>query len=338
MSAIYLLLLGATSAIETPVPPPAATSAVGAFKPFDLTYMPRTTHSVLAVRPGEFVKHLGEQDEAVTDTVRRMLAAGFAFLDGDLKAAAPPALTDIEQIVLSAQLNLSVETEKGGRSNFGMGGISSGLVRTTKPFDWAGRVKKWFPKAEAVEHAGHSYLRVAVKFGKDTSYLALFVADDRTLAFDSDEDEVKGLLDRLEKKTTTPVPVGWNDVCRELIAFCHDTTSKGWLTAPETPTREIDKAVVTVARKATGLAVGVSAGSRTTLQVIVTARDEEDAQAVRKALKVIVADLANADEVGAAVANLFAKATVSRDSEVVRLRGEVAGDLLRRLLDPDAER
>ena len=338
MSALFSLLLGAAGAVDLPPPPPTAKPAAGAFKPFDLTYLPRATNSVLAVRPGELVKHLGNQDEAEADTVRRMLAAAFAFQDGDLKAATPPALADIEQVILSAQLTLSVEPEKGGQSNFGVVGISSGLVRTAKPFDWAGCVKKWFPKAEAAEHGGREYLRVAIGFGKEKSYLALFVADARTLAFDTGEDAIKGLLDRLDKKIKSPAPAGWDDVCRELVAVCHDTTADGWLTAPEAPKRDIDRALVTVGRKATGVAVGFSAGDRTTLQVVATARDEGAAQEVRKALKVIVANLSDADEVGPAVAKLFARTTVSRAGNVVRVSGSVPGDLFRRLLDPDAER
>ncbi|MCI0703674.1 MAG: hypothetical protein L0241_21560 [Planctomycetia bacterium] len=338
MLAVFSLVIGAAGAIELPTPPPAAKPVAGAFKPFDLTYMPRATASVLAVRPNELLKQLGDQEKIAGDLVRRLLAAMFAFLDGDLKAANPPALADIEQVILSAQFNLGIETQADGRSTTGMGGISSGLVRTAKPFDWAACVKKWFPKVESVKHAGREYLRVPIEVGGKTSYVALFVADDRTFAFDSTEDEIRGLLTRLDKKVKPTVPVGWDEVSRDLIAFCHDTTTEGWLTAPEKPKREIDQALVTVARKSTGLAFGFSAGEKTSVRVIATARDEKAAQDVRAALKFMVADLTNEDEVPPAVAKLFARATVSRDGTVVRVRGEVSGNLLRKLLDPDAER
>jgi hypothetical protein len=336
MIALLSLLLGAACAAD--VPPAADRPAAGAFAPFDLTYMPRATHSVIAVRPGELLKHLGEQDKFAADMARRFLAAAFAFLDGDLKAAAPPAVADIDQLILSAQITLGIETEKEGRSNFGVNGVSSGLVRTAKPFDWAGRLKKWFPKAETAKHAGREYVRVPFGTGERTTYLALFVADDRTLAFDSDEAEMKWLLDRLDKKQKPVAPAGWDEVSRDLVALCHDTAADGWLRAPEKPKRECDQALVTLGRKATGVALGFSSGDRTDLRVVATARDEDAAREVRTALKAIVAQLSDEDEVGRAAAKLFAGTTVNRDGAVVRAKGSVPGNLLRRLLDPDAER
>jgi hypothetical protein len=342
MFVLVSLLLGAGGAdvpVLEPAPAPRAVkpAAAGA-KPFDLTYMPRTSNSVLAVRPSELIKHFGEQDKAVTDYVRRMLAAGFAFIDGDLKAATPPAIGDIEQIIVSAKITLAIENQKDGRGSFGIEGVSSGLVRTAKPFDWAASIKKWFPKSETIKHTGREYVRVPIEVGNDTTHLAFFVADDRTLAFDTDEDEIKGLLARLEKNLKPAVPAGWDEVCRDQVALCHDTTADGWLTAPEAPKRDIDRAMVTVARKSTGVALGFSAGDRTTLKIVATARDECDAQDVRAALKSVVVDMASEDEVGAVMAKLFAETTVSRAGSVVRAKGEVKGNLLRRMLDPDAER
>ncbi|HEY1191214.1 MAG TPA: hypothetical protein VGE74_26505 [Gemmata sp.] len=336
MSVLLSLVLGAAGGLDLPAPAPPR-PATGAFEPFDLTYLPRATNSVLAVRPNELVKHLGGQEKATTGLLRRTLGAAFAFIDGDLKAATPPALADIEQIIVVAQLKLDIETGKDGRGALSAGGISSGLVRTTAPFDWAGCLKKWFPKAERVKHAGREYVRVPFDIGKDTSYLGLFVADDRTLAFDSDEAEMKGLLARLDKKGKAPEPTGWGEVSRDLVALCHDTTAEGWLNAPAKPKREIDRSLATVARKSTGVALGFSAGTRTALRFVATARDAQDAKEVQKALKAVLAYLANDEETQPALAKLLAQATVSRGNAVVRLSGSAPGDLLRRLLDPEAE-
>ncbi len=337
MSALFWLLLGAVGALDVPAQP-APKPAVGAFKPFDLTYLPRTTHSVLAVRPGELVKHLGNADQATTGLLRRTLAAAFAFLDGDLKAAAPPELADIEEVIIAAQITLQVQKEEDEQGTFGVGGVSSGTVRTAKPFDWSACVKKWFPKAESVKHAGREYVRVPIEVGKEPSYLSLFVADARTLAFDTDENAIKGLLTRLEKKEKTPAPAGWDEVRRDLVALCHDTTADGWLTAPEKPKREIDQSLVAVARKTTGLAFGFSAGERTTLRVVATSRDEGDAREVQKAINAVVANLAGDEDADPSVAKFFSQATVTRGGAVVRLNGSAAGNLLRRLLGPDAKR
>jgi hypothetical protein len=324
-----LALLISTSAAEVPRPPAKPVAAV---KPFDLMYLPRTGSSVLAVRPCELIKNFGEQQDTVTDLARRLLAAGFAFIDGDLRAAPPPVLADSEQLIVSAKATLSIETQQNGLSQFGMLGLSSGLIRTGKPYDWASAIKKWFPKAEVVEHAGREYMRVPITIGKTTVHLALYAADDRTLAFDTDEDEIKGLLARLDKKLKPAAPAGWDEVCRDTVALCHDTTAEGWLTAPESPARAIDRALVTVARKSTGVALGLSAGDRTTVRVVVVTRDEDDALDVRMALKSLVTQLSN-EELGP-VAKLFAQITVTRTGSVVRARGEVKGNLLRRLLDP----
>ena len=92
------------------------------------------------------------------------------------------------------------------------------------------------------------------------------------------------------------------------------------------------------ARKSTAVALGLRAGDRTVVRVVATARDECDALDARAALKTIITQLSNEDETGALVAKLFAQTTVSRDGSVVKAHGEVKGNLLRRLIDPDAER
>jgi hypothetical protein len=336
MFALLALLLGVGA--EVPAPGPAAKPGASEIAPFDLMYLPRTSSSVIAVRPSELLKHIGEQEKLATDLARRGLAAAFAFIDGDLKAAPPPTLADIEQLIVSAQITLSMETEKDGRSSVGTNGVSSGLVRTLKPYDWAGALKKWFPNAETVTHAGRQYVRVPIELGKETLYLALFVADERTLALDLDEDEIKGLLARLQKNLKPAGPAGWNEVCREMVAVCHDTTADGWLIAPDAPKRQIDRTIAAVARKATGVALGFSVGECTSLRVVVTSRDEADALDTRMALKGLMTVLSNEEEVAAPVAKLFARITVNRNGCVVRAHGEVKGNLLRRLLDSDAER
>jgi hypothetical protein len=68
--------------------------------------------------------------------------------------------------------------------------------------------------------------------------------------------------------------------------------------------------------------------------MVVTARDDCDALDARMALKSLVTQLSN-EEMGGPVARLFARVTVTRTGSVVRARGEVKGNLLRRLLDPD---
>lgn len=320
MSAVFSAMLAVAAAVSSPVP-------------FDLTYMPRTSDSVLAVRPGALAKQLGGEDKTAAEMVQRTLAAAFAFIDGDLKAAPPPALADVEQVILSAKLTLSVEQQQNGQSALNLNGISSGLVRTAKPFDWAKCVKKWFPKAEAVKHAGREYLRVPITFGKDTSYLGLFVADTHTLAFDTNEGEIKGLLTRLDKKLTPATPAGWDEVKCDTVALCQDTAADGWLAAPEKPKREIDQTLVTAARKSTGLAVGFTAGARTTLRVIAATRNEADAKEVRAAVKVMLANLAADEDTDPLAAKLIAGLTVTRDGATVRAEGSVAGNLLRRLLE-----
>jgi|GEM_PF-3421257 len=338
MSAMLLVLFGALSATDIPAPVPMTMPAAGAFKPFELTYLPRTGPSLLAVRPCEFVKHLGSQDKTVTETARRLLAAAFAFLDGDLKAATPPALADIEQIIVAARFNLGIGTAPEGRSTFGGNDVSSGVVRTVKPFDWAGSVKKWFPKAELVKHADREYFRVRIGFGDMSSYLGLFVADNRTLVFDTNEDELKELLERLKKGKKPSVPAGWEAVNRDLIAACHDTTAEKWLSVADTAKRDADLALASVARKSTSLAIGFSAGERTSFRLVVNTRDECDAQDVRSALKVVVNSLASDEAISPAVAKFFSQLKVTRDGSVVRVNSSIEGNLLRLLLDPDSER
>jgi len=301
--------------------------------PFDLTYLPRATGSVIAARPAELLKRGGVPDKAFTDTARRTLAALFAFFDGDLKAAPTPALSDIETVVTSATLTLGIETNPDGTSSFNIVGLSSGVVRTAKPFDWTNCVKKWFPKAEAAKHAGRAYFRVPVGAGDAQSHLAFFVPDDRTLVFETSDDELKALLARLEKKLESPAPPGWDEVNRDLLAICHDTAAEGWLRAPAAPKRAVDRALVTVARESTALALGFTAGDETRLRVVAHTKDADAARAVSDALELILEDMADADDLGAAK-KLFAAMKVKREKTTVRAAGAVDGNLLRQLLAP----
>lgn len=316
----------------------AALPTAGPFKPFDLTYLPRTDGSLVAVRPGELLKQIGNPDEAAAEGVQRVLAAAFAFFGGDLKAARPPALADIDQVVVSARFKLGFETGADGRGTMGVDQVSSGLVRTAEPFDWAGCVGKWFPKAESVKHAGREYVRVPIALGKEKSFLALYAADDRTLAFDTDEDAIKKLLDRLDKKAKPPAPAGWGEVNRDLVAVWHDTSAEGWLTAPERPKREIDRAFLKALRGMSALAVGFSAGERTALRIVTTSDNERAAAAVQTALKAVAELEAKDANTEPAAAKLFAALTVNREGKVVRVAGSTEGNVFRRLLEPGSDR
>lgn len=331
MPVLLSLVLGLAGAADL------SSHSAGVVRPFDLTYLPRRTPTVIAVRPGELLKQLGDEQKDVAETVRRFLAAGFAFLDGDLKAANPPALADIEQLVVAARFRVATDAHPDGRGTMGVDGLSAGVVRTARPFDWKGAVKKWFPKAETVKHAGREYVRVALGAGKNKSYLALFVADSRTLAFDLDEGEIKDMLGRLEKKITSPLPAGWDGVSREMVAVWQDATAEGWLVSPMEPKRVADRAMVAAFRGTTSLAVGFSAGKETTLRLVATARDVDEAQDVRAALKAMLKAMPET-EVDPAAAKLFSEATVRCKGSEVRVSGSVPGNLIRRMLDPDAER
>jgi hypothetical protein len=332
MPVLLSLVLGLAGSVDLSSSPPA-----GSVRPFDLTYLPRHTPTVIAVRPGELLKQLGDREKDAAEMVRRLLAAGFAFLDGDLKAAPLPAPADIEQVVVAARFRVALESQPDGRGTMGVDGLSAGLVRTVRPFDWKGAVTKWFPKAETVKHAGREYVRVPLGVGKEKSYLALFAADSRTLAFDLDEGEMKDLLGRLAKKIETPLPAGWDGVSREMVAVWQDATAEGWLASPKEPKRTADRAMVAALRGMNSLAVGLSAGKETTLRMVATARDVDEAQDVRTALKAMLKSMPETD-VGSATAKLFTEAAVRCKGSEVRVSGSVPGNLLRRVLDPDAER
>jgi len=310
----------------------------GALRPFDLTYMPRATHSVLAVRPAELLKRTDGLDKAATTYIRRLLAAGFAFLDGDIKAAELPALTDVEQIILSVNVTIGIEAAKDGKSTFGLGGISSGLIRTAKPFDWAARIKKWFPKTEEAEYEGRSYLRIPIGIRDQPAFIALLAADDRTLAFDTDEDEMKNLLTRLKKKAPPAAPAGWDEVAGDLIAVCHDLTAEGWLTTPAEPKREFDRALVAAIHDLNGFAAGVTVGGATTIRIIATARNEAAARHALPALRSIIAEMGSDKESDPAFAKFIAEMTVKQNGRILRVTGAAPGNLLQRTAAvPDGE-
>src|SRR5262249_4268648 len=149
------------------------------------------------------------------------------------------------------------------------------VLRTTKPFDWAGSVKKWFPRAEKTRHAGRDYVRMPWKlpFGDPRQQAAIFVPDDRTLVF-GDEHQVRKLLARLKAGGRGPTPPpGWKEFERDLIALAFDArtvpcVSGDWPTDP--PEAKHARTLVEGVRV---LAAGVTVGERTEVRVRALARD-----------------------------------------------------------------
>jgi hypothetical protein len=330
MTAFLPLVLWAAIGHGVETSPAPRASTVGELRPFDLTYMPRATNTVLAVRPAELLKRTDGLDKSATTLVRRSLAAGFAFLDGDIKAAEIPALTDVDQVVLSANVTIGIEAAKDGKSTFGLGGgISSGFIRTVKPFNWTAHIKKWFPKVEEAQYEGRTYLKIPIGIGDQSSCIALLAADDRTLAFDTDEDEMKNLLTRLKKKSPPVAPAGWDEVGRDLIAVSHDMTAEGWFTAPPKPKREFDKALVAAIHDLKGFSAGLSVGDTTTIRIIATARDEAAAKRALSAFKSLLAELASDKDVDPEKAKIVTAITVKRDGRILRATGAFPGNWLK---------
>src|SRR5262249_18078109 len=148
---------------------------------------------VVGIRPAEMVKRLPANESAAQcRALLGVMLGQFLALcfESDLSAAQPPSFEDLEQCVFGVSLQAIMPTGKE-QGTLRAGAGSPCLLKTTKPFDWGGSVRKWFPKAEKMSHAGRDYLRTPWKsdllkkmFPQRADagevYMAVFVPDERT--------------------------------------------------------------------------------------------------------------------------------------------------------------
>lgn len=243
----------------------AVAAAEAGFPPFDLTYYSRVeSPGLMAFRPAALAPHLppGVGDGAI----RWLIGVACATAGGDIMAAVPPAFADVEQVV--AAVTASVTPAAAGRPMQHGVHSTSACVRTPRPFDWDRAVRKWFPRAEAVTHRSRTYYRIVLAGGPTAGTGGLWVPDDRTFLYDSEEN-VRRLIDRLADGKGGPAqPAGWDRVSRDLIAFATDGKKYAVVTA--NPDNADARAV---AEGVEAFAVGWTVTTETRVRAAVTLAD-----------------------------------------------------------------
>jgi hypothetical protein len=270
----------------------------------------------------------------------------------DLTAAELPDLGDIEECILSLTCTVTMPTDRE-KGTF-VGGLGTPFVlRTTRPFDWAGSVRKWLPGAEKATHAGRDYFRTEWKretlkrvlppdrVPAEKTYSAVFVADARTIVF-GDESQVHQVLDRLKagKPGPTPPP-GWEEFERDLIAVAYDCRTFPCVRGRWPEDSPEAKHARILVESIGVLAAGVTVGDRTEVRLTALARDPEAARKAVEALRQLLAS-ARKELVPAAkggeptqpailLAELLASVEISCDGQQVRMRAGVGCNVLRLL-------
>jgi hypothetical protein len=266
----------------------------GEFAPFDLTYLPGFgPQGIVGLRPAEIVRKTPAcaRGAEVRALVRLFFAqcAALAF-DADLSAAEPPGFEELEECVFGVMLvNYLGSDKEQGSFIAGLG--SPCVLRTTKPFDWAGVVSKWFPRAEKISWAGREYLANPFKIvlpNKQPCKVGVFVANTTTLVL-GDEAQVRDLLTRLQGgKPALTAPPGWKEHERELIALALVQPSScvrgQWPAGPH----EINH-LRTIVEGASGFAAGLRIGERTEVRLTYLGKDQEAARGVAEAVRWLLA-------------------------------------------------
>lgn len=341
---VCLSLAGAVHA-SPPSPTPKG------FAPYDLTYLPASgPYGILALRPAAIVRCFPiPLAGATTHQFLGMLLSQLS--DCDLTKAEPPDLADLDECVLGMSFSVTFPSDKDqGKLLFGAG--TPGCLRTTKPFDWTGAVRKWFPQAIPTDHAGRTYLRIPWKAGvalpaefkkrTEGSYLAVFIADGRTLAIGNDT-QIELLIDRLKAGKKPPEPPGWQEVNRDLVALALDQRqlrcARGkW---PDEPPEFKHVHVLADAVKVAAVGVALKEGPDggcLAVRLVATTADTDSATRAAQAIKTLVtAGLAALDRETKGttfkgvrmVHEIFDHGTLSHESGMVRGRIDVPVSFLR---------
>jgi hypothetical protein len=300
--AVFLCLACAGGAFTQPAALPLGGSDGTApgekFAPFDLKYMVIEGPGMAGFRPAEIAKRLPagkvppEYQCLLRFFMAQMLSLSF---DCDTAAAEPPGIENIDQCV--CRLSASVVLPSADKQGTFVGGLGTPfVVRTVQPFDWAGLMQKWFPRAEKKRHEGRDYVRTALKpdvvaklpkerLPEGDLYVAVFVPDNRTVVFGF-EGEIKTLLHRLQTGEPGPAPPpGWEEFERDLIAVVRDTREAP-LVYGEWPTDPPDMTNSRTVIECTEVfAAGLRIGDGTGLRVTALAKDSQAAGKVAAATR-----------------------------------------------------
>jgi hypothetical protein len=342
-----LALFGAIqpAAAEPPMLP-AATVKARKPAPFCLEYLvpERCEQGIVAIRPAALARLFAPlpADNLAAQGLRMFLPF---VVDIDLDAAKLPALANIEQIVSSLNLQVNFPTEHG-QGTFMMGAGSPLCVRTVRPFNWSGRLAKWFPKAERITHEGKQLLTVPCKlsFGTEKPLrLAFLVADERTLVCGT-EDDVGMLIDHLkEGKTGVTPPPGWNEVSHNLAAMAFDTRKRCWYAGdwPADCPEMSDGG--RLARDLAVVCLGLSVGKHASVRLVARTKDPQaladDAAALEGLLTVARTELKTGQKDHPStkndklVAAWLGRATIRHDAETIRAVVPLPGDFLTQLFE-----
>jgi hypothetical protein len=306
--------------------------------PFDISYLAADRgQGIVAVRPAA-IALLFPQLKA--DTRFRPFVHLFLqmMVDIDLDVAELPALSELEQCVSNLSLQVSSPSE-GQKGTFMFGAAAPVCLRTVRPFDWAGRLAKWFPAAKHEHHAGRDYLTMPCKllFGKEPMQLAFFVADGRTLIC-STEPDLRDLLDRLDKGKPGPTPPpGWAAVNRDMFAMVIDARTNPWFKGTwPTDTPELRQAG-TLVKGLTVVAAGVSMSAQPKIHLVATARSEKALGKISAALEPLSAaackQLTDPEQhLSPALASLlgdcFQKASMEQQGLTLRIETQLPANLV----------
>lgn len=244
--------------------------------PFDLTYLPQDPaeiQALFAIRPAAIFANpaAGAYVAELNAFLRQVGGSVGIRTDG-------PGIENIESIILCGNVNVTANADpatKADKPSSLMLGANGGLVRTLKPHDWLGTIRRWFPQSAIDQYRGRMMLLLDIPReylpesfrGKEPGRLALLVADDRTLVVDG-EKTIRELLDRVDAGKTLPPPPGWEKVCRNTLALCIDNFDKRWIYAmpkPKGPERLQDATILF--RSADYIALGLVVGESTRLSL-----------------------------------------------------------------------
>jgi hypothetical protein len=284
--ALFVIASAADLPAAEPAPQPRAL-----YPRFIVELLPRVGgQGIFAIRPAEIARHAEPADvERASGLVFGMFSQ---LLGGDQSdGIAWPTFADLEQCVCSLELRIIAPPSDDERASFILGAKSPGLLRTIRPFDWGGILRRSLPQAVAARRAGRSYLRVPHIFqlplpfiGRVGEPAAVYIADDRTLVIGAESD-IHGLLDRLAAGVVIAEPLsGWSEVDRDLIALAFDNREvplvSGRFPAGYMAAREVEA----LAGSLQTLAVGLSTSDRTRVRFTAVAKGEAQARTAAGAL------------------------------------------------------
>jgi hypothetical protein len=296
MNRVILFALGlmalANSSVRAADPP--------ALPPFELGLLAGDHREVLMIRPSEFMSLELFADDEARETIKGSMTGLIELFSGTVDEKVMPKIEEIEQLVTNAEIGLDIDEE--GTAGSSVGGVSSGVIRTKKAFDWNSMVQTTFKQATKSKVDAGTFWTLSFKMGNDDFKYNILIPDDRTICFGLEADMQK-LLEQLAQKKSPAKIEPWLHGCS--LAFVLNKPAMEAVKTPKKVKQKDIKALVAILKPTKSLTAGLLLGKETKLRIVGELNPNTPLKAIERSINTFTSMVSKQEETPKEVSELL---------------------------------